>query len=303
MTAPVCQKPGCGSGRVIQRGAFWWCREHGPHSVGCRCDKCVTYLEPAAPARPEAESLPPCSDGRPVHDMQGQGICPNCGYAPVIAIPAPREPRQAEAQPEQESSLTSARKEWESFGPSAKEKPALVVLVLDHILDHLESQQPTARLDHRSTGAGGGDEDGYDMTGCSGPTTHRDVRNYLRALNPKHLGQTITATLLRYVDAQEAIEAKLQSALAEAERQRDELSDRLDAVNLDHEVTKGYRQHAEQQLAELPGGERPDYLRRSELAEALREQFGDELARLAYGAVLCGAMLKVADRLDGKAER
>lgn len=47
MTEPVCQKPGCGSRRVIQRGDFWWCRDHGPHSVGCRCDKCVTYTEPA----------------------------------------------------------------------------------------------------------------------------------------------------------------------------------------------------------------------------------------------------------------
>jgi hypothetical protein len=32
-------------------------------------------------------------------------------------------------------------------------------------------------------------------------------------------------------------------------QQRDELSDRLDLLRIDHEVTKGYRQHAEQQLA------------------------------------------------------
>lgn len=33
--------------------------------------------------------------------------------------------------------------------------------------------------------------------------------------------------------------------------QNDELSDRLDLLKIDHEVTKGYRQHAEQQLAAL----------------------------------------------------
>ncbi len=64
-------------------------------------------------------------------------------------------------------------------------------------------------------GAGGGDEDGYDMTGSSGPTTHRDVRNYLSSLRPAHLGATITRTLRRYVDGQASL---LQAAEAECQQ-------------------------------------------------------------------------------------
>jgi hypothetical protein len=39
--------------------------------------------------------------------------------------------------------------------------------------------------------------------------------------------------------------------LADGRVERDEVHDRLDRERLDHEVTKGYRQHAEQQLREL----------------------------------------------------
>lgn len=30
-------------------------------------------------------TVPLCSDGRPVHDMQGQTVCPDCGYEPKVA--------------------------------------------------------------------------------------------------------------------------------------------------------------------------------------------------------------------------
>lgn len=81
--------------------------------------------------------------------------------------------------------------------------------------------------DHPHDGMGGGDEDGYDMTGASGPTTHRDVRNFLQVHSPR-LGATATAQLMAYIDKATQAEARVveleterDAAEAQADQQRD----------------------------------------------------------------------------------
>jgi hypothetical protein len=34
-----------------------------------------------------APLYPPCSDGSPVHDLEGKATCPRCGYTPKVAAP------------------------------------------------------------------------------------------------------------------------------------------------------------------------------------------------------------------------
>lgn len=53
------------------------------------------------------------------------------------------------------------------------------------------------------------------------------------------------------IEVLEDEQKRLHACAQAAERERDELSDRLDAVTLEHDVTKGYRQHAERERDEL----------------------------------------------------
>lgn len=66
------------------------------------------------------------------------------------------------------------------------------------------------KFGHASTGAGGGDEDGYNM--ATGTPKHSDVRNWANAC-----GASLPAALTRYIDAQEARDAALQAAEDSAE--------------------------------------------------------------------------------------
>jgi hypothetical protein len=51
------------------------------------------------PREVSALEVPPCVDGRPIHDMCGGPTCPSCGYAPLYRSRA-YEPEPNEPEPE-----------------------------------------------------------------------------------------------------------------------------------------------------------------------------------------------------------
>jgi hypothetical protein len=49
-----------------------------------------------------AAAVPPCVDGKPVHDLQGNASCPRCGFTPKVILPVSvgYEPDPSEPEPE-----------------------------------------------------------------------------------------------------------------------------------------------------------------------------------------------------------
>ena len=63
--------------------------------------------------------------------------------------------------------------------------------------------------------------------------------------------------------------SELHEQLDAVKRARDELLDRIDVLNRQHDETRGYRQHAELQLAELKAAHEPICCRLEALLDGL----------------------------------
>lgn len=174
--APMCQKPGC---RMMAQSNSDYCEEY--HSD----------LEPAAPGPTEMVSTSrllavEAELGRAKAELAKLRTAGEMLYGQVMLWAGSDDWTEEDSR----SALAWRAAKAAPLSPPVAPEPA-------------QEGGGVERVSH--SGAGGGDEDGYDMTGASGPTTHRDIRNYFRACNGRFSSAAL-AMLLLYVDRQEQAE-------------------------------------------------------------------------------------------------